>query len=286
MGVRQRVAYSREAVAKGAPVATVARTMKISRQALYRRPTPRLHPQSKVIVDEVEQMIVGLASSEEYAQDGYRMTSRRLGRAVNAKRVLRVMRKHGVICRRRVEPRPKRPGYFVVRRPDELWHMDMTSIWVAEHGWCYLFAAIDCCTREITGWSLEIRCRAVEAIAVIEGAAKTRGIREGQLVLGTDNGSQFTARRTREAMAGLGITHRRGGYRDPESQAFIESWFGKLKRREVWVNEYETLEQARLAIGRYIDRYHDRPHSGLSYRTPNEVAASWQQSQSVKIETV
>ena len=89
-----------------------------------------------------------------------------------------------------------------------------------------------------------------------------------------------------EAMAGLGITHRRGGYRDPESQAFIESWFGKLKRREVWVNEYETPEQARLAIGRYIDRYHDRPHSGLGYRTPNEVAASWQEAQSAKIAAV
>jgi len=76
-------------------------------------------------------MIVDLASSEEYAQDGYRMiaavTSRRLGRAVNAKRVLRVMRKHGVIQRRRVEPRPKRPGYFVVRRPDELWHTARTA---------------------------------------------------------------------------------------------------------------------------------------------------------------
>lgn len=204
--MRERVAYSREQVAKGVPVATVARTMKISRQALYRRPTPRLHPQSKVITDEVEQMIVDLASSEEYAQDGYRMiqavTSRRLGRAVNAKRVLRVMRKHGVICRRRVEPRPKRPGYFVVRRPDELWHMDMTSIWVAEHGWCYLFAAIDCCTREIAGWSLEIRCRAVEAIAVIEGAAKTRGIAEGQLVLGTDIQTQCRPLRSLDRPAG------------------------------------------------------------------------------------
>lgn len=267
----------------------MARTMKISRQAIYRRPSPRLHPQSKAIVDEVEQAIVDVARTEDYASDGYRMiaevTSRRLGRPVNRKRVLRVMRKHGLIQRRRQEPRPKRPGHFTVHRPDELWHMDMSSIWVAEHGWCYLFAAIDCCTREIAGWSLEVRCRAAEAIAVIEGAAKTRGIGEGQLTLGTDNGSQFTARKTRATMAGLGITHRRGGYRDPESQAFIESWFSKLKRREVWVNEYETLEDARLAIGRYIDRYHDRPHSGLGYRTPNEVAASWQQSQSVKIET-
>jgi hypothetical protein len=29
----------------------------------------------------------------------------------------------------------------------------------------------------------------------------------------------------------LGITLRRGGYRDPESQAYNESWFGKLEER-------------------------------------------------------
>ena len=32
--------------------------------------------------------------------------------------------------------------------------MDMTAIWVAEHGWFYLNAIIDCCTREIVGWTL------------------------------------------------------------------------------------------------------------------------------------
>ncbi len=49
--------------------------------------------------------------------------------------------------------------------------MDRPSVWVAEHGWCYLNAIIDCCTREITGWSLGVRCRAAEAIAVVEQAA-------------------------------------------------------------------------------------------------------------------
>jgi putative transposase len=75
------------------------------------------------------------------------------------------------------------------------------------------------------------------------------------------------------------IRHRRGGYRDPESQAFIESWFGKLKEREVWLNEYETLDDARRGIGGYVDRYHHRPHSGLNYRTPNEVARTWEDQQ-------
>jgi putative transposase len=76
-------------------------------------------------------------------------------------------------------------------------------------------------------------------------------------------------------LSGLGIAHRRGGYRDPESQAFIESWFGKLKERCVWREEFETLDQAREAIGTYVTHYHHRPHSRLDYRTPLEVAATW-----------
>ena len=63
------------------------------------------------------------------------------------------------VDRRSLAGRRRRPGFFRVERPDQLWHLDMTSVWVAEHGWCYLNAAIDCCTREITGWALDVRCR-------------------------------------------------------------------------------------------------------------------------------
>jgi len=101
----------------------------------------------------------------------------------------------------------------------------------------------------------------------------------GCLTLGTDNGSAFTSRAFRARLAELGVTHRRGGYRDPESQAFIESWFGKLKERLVWRSEFETLNQAREEIAAYIDRYHDRPHSGLRYRTPAEVRQTWEDGQ-------
>src|SRR5207253_5550543 len=138
---------------------------------------------------------------------------------------------------------------------------------------------IDCCTREIVAWQLSLRCRADEAIAVVEHAAALHGLQRGELVLGSDNGSAFTARRFRGRLAELGIKHRRGGYRDPESQAFIESWFGKLKEREVWLNEYETLDDARRGIDGYVDRYHHRPHSGLGYRTPTEVRKTWEDGQ-------
>src|SRR5215218_2580460 len=198
-----------------------------------------------------------------------------LGRPVNRKRVLRVMRERRLIQRRRPLGRRRRPGFFRVERPNQPWHLDMTSVWVAEHGWVYLMAAIDCCTREIVAWHLETRCRAKEAIGLIEHAAAERAIAPGTLTLGTDNGSAFTARAFKAVLAALGIAHRRGGYRDPESQAFIESWFGKLKQRCVWREEFETLDQAREVIGDYVTHYHDRPHSRLDYRTPREVAATW-----------
>ena len=77
-------------------------------------------------------------------------------------------------------------------------------------------------------------------------------------------------------LAGLrGDTSVRDVCREYESQTFIESWFRYLKERVIWRNEFETMDQARAAIGAYVDHYHDRPHSGLDYRTPKEVRQTW-----------
>lgn len=280
-----RVAWSRKAVARGERPAQVARIAQVSRQAIYRTPKPRKSPQRGPAAAGVDQVIVDIA--KENPTDGTRMvaamTSRKLDRPVNRKRAQRVMREQNLLQRHRPSGRRRRPGFFRVERPDQLWHMDMTSIWVAEHGWTYLNAAIDCCTREITGWSLDLRCRQQEAFAVVEEAASQREISPQRLTLGTDNGSAYTSRTFRSKLSGLGIAHRRGGYRDPESQAFIESWFSKLKLRLIWRSEFETLEEARTAIASYVDEYHDRPHSGLNYRTPREVAETWQNPEALQI---
>jgi len=270
-----RVTRSRELVAQGRPVSVVARVAGISRQAIYRRPKRPPAGQRRPLAP-VDRVVLNVARGNP--TDDTRMVaalaSRDIGAAVNRQRVQRLMREHALLQRRRSEGRRRRPGFFRVEHPDQLWHLDMTSIWVAEHGWCYLNAAIDCCTREIVGWALDIRCHAHEAGAVIDAAVAERGIRAGELTLGTDNGTAFTSRAFRARLAEHEIRHRRGGYRDPESQAFIEPWFSKLKQR-IWREEFETLDEARHAIGAYIERYHHRPHSRLAYRTPREVAQTW-----------
>jgi len=41
-------------------------------------------------------------------------------------------------------PMSARPGKLVM-----IWHVDMTKVWTAQHGWVYLHAIVDCCTREV-----------------------------------------------------------------------------------------------------------------------------------------
>lgn len=272
-----RVSRARAVVATGRRPAVVACVAQVSRQALYghraRRPCKAGAGQGRVGDERVVEV------AKRHPTDGTRMVAAlataELGEPVNRKRVQRIMRAHRLLQPSRNSDRRRRPGHFRVTRPDELWHMDMTKVWTAAHGWVYLHVAIDCCTREVVGWSLDVRCRDDEAIAVVEAAVLARSVPAGRLTLGTDNGSQFVSRDFRTHLSDRGIVHRRGGYRDPESQAFIESWFGQFKKRCAWRAEWETIDAARTEIAAYIDSYHHRPHSGLSYLTPSTVAARW-----------
>jgi putative transposase len=143
----------------------------------------------------------------------------------------------------------------------------MTSVWVAEHGWTYLMAIIDCCTREIVGWQLELRCRADEAIQVIERAAAVHGIEPGELTLGSDNGSAFTARRFRETLARLGIAHRRGG----QSRGVRQTWEDgqRLQKTAAYrVNSGREQVNGRHDTG--LARKSDRREAPARMRQPEE----------------
>jgi putative transposase len=201
--VSVRVARSRELVAQGRSPSLVARVAGISRQAIYRRPG-RPPTGRRRRLDATDRIVLDVARSNP--NDGRRMVAalaaRRARGPVNRKRVQRLMREHALLQPKRSEGRRRRPGSFQVTRPDELWHLDMTSVWVAEHGWCYLNAAVDCGTREIVGWALDVRGRASEASVVVDSAVAARGLAAGTLTLGT----AFTSRAFRAGPAEHAVT--------------------------------------------------------------------------------
>jgi len=97
----------------------------VSRRALYRRPKkpPRGHRRPSFADDQV---ILELARANP--TDGTRMVAalagRELGWAVNRKKAKRLMAEHRLLQRHKPLGRRKRPGFFRVERPDQLWHMD------------------------------------------------------------------------------------------------------------------------------------------------------------------
>ena len=71
--MRERVARSRELVARGFALAAVTRVLQVSRQAVYRVPAPRRPPQRRPPVGPVERAIVEVA--ERHQTDGYRIVA-------------------------------------------------------------------------------------------------------------------------------------------------------------------------------------------------------------------
>ena len=266
---------ARELVEQGYRARLVAAALAISRSSLYYRKRLRGSRADRRWDSEI---VAACGAKPAY---GYRRVRwwlrRKEGVVVNGKRVLRVMREHGLLVRaRRLRARRRQDWSRVeTERPNQVWQADLTKIWAGPAvGWAYLVSVIDCHTREIVGWDLSARCRTQDALAAVERAVLERlptGSRGAGLTLTTDNGSQFTSTRFLETLSALGLTHRRTAYHHPEGNSYIERFHRSLKEEEVWVSEYRSLEEARASIEGYLWEYnHDRPHRALGDRTPRE----------------
>ena len=60
----------------------------------------------------------------------------------------------------------------------------------------------------------------------------------------------------------------KGSWRD---NVFIERFWRTVKYEEVYIRAYDSVAEARLSIGRYLEFYNGRrPHSALDRRTPDQ----------------
>jgi len=64
---------------------------------------------------------------------------------------------------------------------------------------------------------------------------------------------------------------------NPQQNAYAERLIRTLKEEEVYLNEYEDIEEARERIGYFLEEVYmkKRVHSALGYLTPAEFEQSW-----------
>ncbi|MFV8753576.1 IS3 family transposase [Nannocystaceae bacterium ST9] len=165
---------------------------------------------------------------------------------------------------------------FDVEAPDRVWVSDITYVWTVA-GWLYLAVVIDLFSRRVVGWATADHMRADLVLEALSAALGSRAPSDDGLMFHSDQGSQFSAKRVRDALGSAGITcsmSRRGNCWD---NAVAEAFFATLKREHVYRKVFVTHEQAKISIAEWIGIFYNgqRRHSTIGYCKPVEYERSY-----------
>ncbi|MBB5354031.1 putative transposase [Haloferula luteola] len=199
------------------------------------------------------------------------------GVEVNRKKVHRIMRLKGwTLPKRRSGRRPRVKGSTsVADQPDQRWATDLAMIHCGRDGWCVFVPVIDCCTREVLGYALELTGRSKTAERALEEAllarfGTLRSAPKGML-LRHDNGLVFGSRQYRAVVTDYGLTQEYITPYTPQQNGLCERFIKTFKEEFAWVRNYQSIEHARFALRAWIQHYnHRRPHQALKYKSPTQ----------------
>jgi len=251
------------------PVARQAELLGIARSTVYYKP----------VVDEYNLKLMHLIDEKFsrtpfYGSRRMREMLRRKGYRVTRKRVQRLMHLMGIeaIYPKRNLSRPH-PGHKIypyllrnqkIQEVNQVWSTDITYIRM-KHGWLYLVVIMDWMSRFVLSFKLSTTLEVDFCIQALQEALKVGTPR----IFNSDQGSQFTSLAFLKHLEEKGIQISMDGRGRAMDNTFTERLWRSLKYEEVYINDYETVRDAKEGIKRYISFYNrERPHQSLSYKTP------------------
>lgn len=264
-------------------VARVCRVWEIPRSSLYaargRQATdgaplaplkrgPKTLLSDQEVADQIREIQLATERDLGWHGEGYRKAWARLqsrGVRISKRRVLRVMRAHGLLAPSRVgAPRGPRAhdGRIVTDRPDSMWGTDGTTTLTVQQGSVWVFAAIDHCTGECLGIHASLKGDRFEALQPIyQAVAATFGTVEtgsaAGLTLRHDRGPQYTSSHFQREINWLGIKSSPSFVRAPEGNGIAERFFRTLKEQLLWVQTFQDVNQLFIALQDFRRRYND-----------------------------
>jgi transposase InsO family protein len=245
-------------------------------------------PSARAIADERLMLNIRVAHARSDETYGARRVQRDLrddGLAVSTKHVGRLMRQAGLRGQPGQAKRPRTTDsthsdpvapnvldreFAVTAVPvlNRVWVSDLTYLPTAA-GWLYLAVVLDLASRRVVGWAMSASLDAGLALDALRMAIAARRPTRG-LLHHSDRGSQYAAGEYRALLAShamLASMSRKGNCWD---NAVAESFFATLERELVARRDWQTHDEARQAIFRYIETWYNRQrrHSTLGYISP------------------
>jgi putative transposase len=254
------------------PITKQAEALNISRGSVYYLPRP-VSAADLALMRRIDELHL------EFPFAGSRMLRGLLaaeGSKVGRRHVKTLMQRMGIeaLYRRPRTTKPA-PGHKIypyllrgmqITQPNQVWAMDITYIRMAR-GFVYLAVVLDWFSRRVLSWRVSITMEGAFCVETLEDALAKHGKPE---ICNTDQGSQFTGAAFTGVLANNGIAismDGKGAWRD---NVFVERLWRSVKYEEVYLRAYDSVSEARVSIGRYLDFYNGRrPHSSLDGTTPD-----------------
>ena len=253
----------------------------VARSSYYRSLHPRSDddPFEMDLRDKIQRICL------EMPRYGYRRVTaelRRRGYPVNHKRVVRLLREDNLLCvpkKHWIRTTNSAHGYrvypnltqgLILTHPNQLWIADITYIRLVRE-FVYLAVMVDAFSRRSIGWALSRHIDTQLSLDALTMALRTRSVTAG-LIHHSDQGVQYAATEYTELLKAHGIAISMSRKGNPYDNATAESFIKTLKYEEVYLNEYETFQDALENIGHFLDTVYNqkRLHSALGYKPPVE----------------
>ena len=202
----------------------------------------------------------------------------REGRAVNRKRVVRLLQVMGIqaLYPKRSLSQPgeghRKYPYLLkgleICGPDQVWCSDITYVPMAS-GFMYLVATMDWWSRYVVGWELSNTLDSEFCIRAWE-----KGLETGRrpLISNTDQGCQFTSEAYLEAVESAGVDVSMDGRGRWIDNRFIERLWRSVKQEDIYLQDYSSGLDAQRGLSKWFAEYNQlRPHQSLGDATPGEL---------------
>jgi len=213
-----------------------------------------------------------------FGSRGMRDYLRRQDHVVGRKRMQRLMR---MMCLVSVAPQKKTsipaPGHKIypyllrnldICRPDHVWCSDITYIRL-NRGFVFLTAVMDWHSRYILSWEVSVTIDDSFCVSALERALRCNGIPE---IFNTDQGGQYSGNDFTGVLKDHGIRISMDGRGRATDNIAIERFWRSLKYEDIYLKDYETVEELNHGLREYFDWYNNsRSHQSLGSRTPAEV---------------
>lgn len=235
---------------------------------------------------EIKQKIEEVLIESPYY--GYKRVTKELknqGEVFNHKRIYKIMGEYHLLQVRKSKKAPRTTNsrhnlmvytneikYLGSVLPKWVWVSDITYVWVGT-GYAYLALIMDQALKKIVGWAMDTTIHRSLCVEALNVALKNN---QAPKYHHSDRGVQYCSREYINILKENNITPSMADVGVSVDNPYAESLNRSIKVEEVYLHAYESFEEAKASVEKYILGYNTkRLHSSLGYVSPTTYEANY-----------